>query len=171
MASFSKALRMERAEREGRILRRRSAAAHGGHAPERTWRQRLERMRSYPSTKQVRRAAGHQHRDGEYRGEVVKNRLHLDVGPFDRSTEARCSDFAAEGNEFCVLCTSAPWKRAVGEERDAGAEPRGGLPSLGTADRAPASGAAGRAPFADRLRLAPGPRQPGAMPSWPVRRR
>ena len=58
MASFSKALRMERAEREGRILRRRSAAAHGGHAPERTWRQRLERMRSYPSTKQVRRAAG-----------------------------------------------------------------------------------------------------------------
>ncbi|WP_254895902.1 BCCT family transporter [Streptomyces sp. NA02536] len=58
MASFSKALRMERAEREGRVLRRRSAAAHGGHAPERTWRQRLERMRSYPSTKQVRRGAG-----------------------------------------------------------------------------------------------------------------
>ncbi|MGW1404078.1 hypothetical protein ACWCRF_36870, partial [Streptomyces sp. NPDC002405] len=27
--------------------------AHGGHVPERTWRQRLERMRSYPSKKQV----------------------------------------------------------------------------------------------------------------------
>ncbi|WP_240503337.1 BCCT family transporter, partial [Streptomyces prasinopilosus] len=53
MASFSKALRMERAEREGRVLRRQSTAAHGGQAPERTWRQRLERMRSYPSQKQV----------------------------------------------------------------------------------------------------------------------
>ncbi|MGJ3561830.1 BCCT family transporter [Streptomyces sp. INA 01156] len=53
MASFSKALRMERAEREGRVLRRQSTAAHGGHVPERTWRQRLERMRSYPSKKQV----------------------------------------------------------------------------------------------------------------------
>jgi choline/glycine/proline betaine transport protein len=53
MASFSKALRMERAEREGRVLRRQSAAAHGGHVPERTWRQRLAGMRSYPSKKQV----------------------------------------------------------------------------------------------------------------------
>ena len=31
MASFSKALRMERAEREGQVLRRQSTAAHGGH--------------------------------------------------------------------------------------------------------------------------------------------
>ncbi|MFD8349011.1 choline BCCT transporter BetT [Streptomyces coelicoflavus] len=53
MASFSKALRMERAEREGRFLRRPSAAAHGGQVPERTWRQRLERMRSHASRKQV----------------------------------------------------------------------------------------------------------------------
>jgi choline/glycine/proline betaine transport protein len=53
MASFSKVLRMERAEREGRALHRRSTAVHGGFAPERTWRQRLERMRSYPSKKQV----------------------------------------------------------------------------------------------------------------------
>ena len=53
MASFSKALRMERAEREGQVLRRQSTAAHGGHVPERTWRQRLARMRSYPSKKQV----------------------------------------------------------------------------------------------------------------------
>jgi choline/glycine/proline betaine transport protein len=53
MASFSKALRMERAEREGRFLHRQSAAVHGGQVPERTWRQRLERMRSYPSRKQV----------------------------------------------------------------------------------------------------------------------
>ncbi|MFP5312913.1 MAG: choline BCCT transporter BetT [Actinomycetes bacterium] len=53
MASFSKALRMERAEREGQILRRQSAAAHGGQVPDRTWRQRLAAMRSYPSKKQV----------------------------------------------------------------------------------------------------------------------
>ncbi|MDI3331022.1 MAG: choline BCCT transporter BetT [Micrococcus sp.] len=53
MMSFSKVLRMERAEREGQTLRRQSMAAHGGHVPERTWRQRLAGMRSYPSKKQV----------------------------------------------------------------------------------------------------------------------
>ncbi|MGF9662455.1 choline BCCT transporter BetT [Arthrobacter crystallopoietes] len=53
MASFSKVLRMERAEREGLVLRRRSAAAHGGHAPEKTWRQRLAGLRSYPSNRAV----------------------------------------------------------------------------------------------------------------------
>lgn len=34
MASFSKVLRMERAEREGQVIRRRTAAAHGGQTPE-----------------------------------------------------------------------------------------------------------------------------------------
>jgi choline/glycine/proline betaine transport protein len=53
MASFSKALRMERAEREGHVLRRQATAAHGGLVPERSWRQRLAGMRSYPSKKQV----------------------------------------------------------------------------------------------------------------------
>ena len=53
MMSFSKVLRMERAEREGQVLRRQSVAAHGGHVPERTWRQRLAGMRSYPSRRQV----------------------------------------------------------------------------------------------------------------------
>lgn len=53
MASFSKVLRMERAEREGHIMRRRAAAAHGGHVPEKTWRQRLARLRSYPSKRSV----------------------------------------------------------------------------------------------------------------------
>ncbi|MFD9669301.1 choline BCCT transporter BetT [Rhodococcus sp. NPDC059968] len=53
MASFSKALRMERAEREGQMLRRRSVAVHGGLAPEKTWRQRLGSLRSYPSKKAV----------------------------------------------------------------------------------------------------------------------
>ncbi|MCG2622939.1 choline BCCT transporter BetT [Arthrobacter sp. I2-34] len=53
MASFSKVLRMERADREGQVLRRHSMAAHGGYAPERTWRQRLAGMRAYPSKKQV----------------------------------------------------------------------------------------------------------------------
>ena len=55
MASFSKALRMERAEREGQVLRRRSAAATGGRAPERSWRQRLAGMRSFPSLGDVER--------------------------------------------------------------------------------------------------------------------
>ena len=55
MASFSKVLRMERAEREGRTRKRRTAAAHGGRAPEKTWRQRLATLRSYPSQKSVSR--------------------------------------------------------------------------------------------------------------------
>ncbi|MFP3461978.1 choline BCCT transporter BetT [Arthrobacter globiformis] len=53
MASFTKALRIERAQREGRILRRRSTAADGGHVPERTWRHRLAGIWSYPSKKQA----------------------------------------------------------------------------------------------------------------------
>lgn len=53
MASFSKVLRMERAEREGQVLRRRSMAVHGGQTPEKTWRQRLAQLRSYPSNKAV----------------------------------------------------------------------------------------------------------------------
>ena len=53
MASFSKVLRMERAEREGHVMRRRSVAATGGHAPEKTWRQRLAHLRAYPSNKAV----------------------------------------------------------------------------------------------------------------------
>lgn len=53
MASFSKALRMERAEREGRVLRRKSSAADGGTAPEKTWKQRLAGLRAYPSDRSV----------------------------------------------------------------------------------------------------------------------
>lgn len=55
MASFSKVLRMERAEHEGRMNRRKATAAHGGAAPDKTWRQRLAQLRSYPSNKQVAR--------------------------------------------------------------------------------------------------------------------
>lgn len=55
MASFSKVLRMERAEREGRTRKRRTTAAHGGRTPEKTWRQRLATLRSYPSKKSVDR--------------------------------------------------------------------------------------------------------------------
>jgi choline/glycine/proline betaine transport protein len=58
MASFSKVLRMERAEREGRTLRRRLDAVHGGLVPEKTWRQRLARLRSYPSQKAVAQFVG-----------------------------------------------------------------------------------------------------------------
>lgn len=53
MASFHKVLRMERAEREGQVLRRRSMAPIGGHVPERSWKQRLEQMRAFPTLRQV----------------------------------------------------------------------------------------------------------------------
>lgn len=53
MASFYKVLRMERAEREGQVLRRPSMAPIGGHVPERSWKQRLEQMRAFPSQRQV----------------------------------------------------------------------------------------------------------------------
>ena len=53
MISFYKALRMERADREGQVLRRRSIAPTGGQVPERSWKQRLERMRAFPTQRQV----------------------------------------------------------------------------------------------------------------------
>ncbi len=53
MASFYKVLRMERAEREGQVLRRRSVAPIGGHVPERSWKQRLEQMLAYPTRRQA----------------------------------------------------------------------------------------------------------------------
>ncbi|WBY02703.1 choline BCCT transporter BetT [Ramlibacter tataouinensis] len=53
MASFHKVLRMERAEREGQVLRRPSIAPSGGHVPERSWKQRLEQLRAFPSLRQV----------------------------------------------------------------------------------------------------------------------
>ncbi len=53
MASFYKVLRMERAEREGQVLRKPSMAPIGGHVPERSWKQRLEQLRAFPSLPQV----------------------------------------------------------------------------------------------------------------------
>ena len=53
MASFYKVLRMERAEREGQVLHKRSVAPIGGHLPERSWKQRLEQLRAFPSLRQV----------------------------------------------------------------------------------------------------------------------
>lgn len=53
MASFYKVLRMERADREGQVLRRRTIAPSGGHLPERSWKQRLERLRAFASLRQV----------------------------------------------------------------------------------------------------------------------
>ncbi|HEX3157365.1 MAG TPA: choline BCCT transporter BetT, partial [Gemmatimonadaceae bacterium] len=53
MASFYKVLRMERAEREGQVLRKPSMAPSGGHVPERSWKQRLEQLRAFPSLRQV----------------------------------------------------------------------------------------------------------------------
>lgn len=53
MASFYKVLRMERAERVGQVLRRRSMAPIGGHMPERSLRQRLEHLRAFASLRQA----------------------------------------------------------------------------------------------------------------------
>lgn len=53
MASFYKVLRMERAEREGQVLHRRTMAPIGGHVPERSWKQRLEQVLTFPSQRQV----------------------------------------------------------------------------------------------------------------------
>ncbi len=53
MSSFYKVLRMERAEREGQVLHRRSIAPIGGHVPERSWKQRLEQLRAFPSMRQA----------------------------------------------------------------------------------------------------------------------
>lgn len=58
MASFSKALRMERAERERQVLRRRSTTATGGHVPERSWHQRLAGLRAFPSKDMVAQFIG-----------------------------------------------------------------------------------------------------------------
>lgn len=55
MAAFYKALRMERAEREGKVLRRPSIAPGGGHVPERSWKQRLGRLLAFPSRREVTR--------------------------------------------------------------------------------------------------------------------
>lgn len=52
MFSFSKALKIERAEREGKVLRRRSVTPSGGHIPERSWTQRLGQMLTYPSKRE-----------------------------------------------------------------------------------------------------------------------
>src|SRR5699024_12584271 len=55
LASFAKLLRLERAGPEGLSRKRRTPAAHGGRPPEKTWRQRLATLRSYPSQKSVSR--------------------------------------------------------------------------------------------------------------------
>lgn len=71
-ASFSKVLRMERAEREGRTRKRRTTAEHGGRTPEKTWRQRLATLRSYPSKKPV----------SQFMGEVVEPALEAVAAEF-----------------------------------------------------------------------------------------
>ena len=53
MASFYKVLRMERAERQGQVLQKRSMAPIGGYLPQRSLRQRLEQLRAFPSLHQV----------------------------------------------------------------------------------------------------------------------
>ena len=81
MASFSKVLRMERAEREGRARRHRGLAVHGGRAPEKTWRQRLARMRSYPSSRSAER----------FLSEIARPAL-----------EAVAAEFRAQGGEVTL---------------------------------------------------------------------
>ncbi|MCY0906653.1 choline BCCT transporter BetT [Arthrobacter sp. H14-L1] len=59
MASFTKALRVERAQRESQLLRQQSKAVHGSHGPDRTWRQRLTGIRSYPSKNELAKFMEH----------------------------------------------------------------------------------------------------------------
>lgn len=53
MFSFSKALRIEHAENEGKVLRRPSITPSGGQMPERSWKQRLGQMLAYPSKREA----------------------------------------------------------------------------------------------------------------------
>lgn len=53
MISFYKALRIERAEKEGTVLRRATITPSGGHIPERSWKQRLGQMLTYPSKREA----------------------------------------------------------------------------------------------------------------------
>ncbi|WP_255524271.1 BCCT family transporter [Lysobacter sp. H21R4] len=53
MASFYKALGMERAEREGTVLRKPSIAPSGGPVPERSWKQRLGHLLTFPSLREA----------------------------------------------------------------------------------------------------------------------
>lgn len=53
MMSFYKALRIERAERSGKVLRHADKTPSGSQMPERSWRQRLEQMLTYYIEKEV----------------------------------------------------------------------------------------------------------------------
>lgn len=86
MASFSKVLRMERAEREGRAQRRRTVSATGGAVPEKTWRQRLASFRAYPSRKTV----------DQFMARVVKPALQ------DVSKEFASQGYHAELTDFSL---------------------------------------------------------------------
>ena len=52
MFSFYKALRIERAEQEGKVIRDPTITPSGGHIPERSWKQRLGQMLTFPSKKE-----------------------------------------------------------------------------------------------------------------------
>lgn len=53
MFSFYKALRIERAEQEGRVLPNPKITSSGGHIPERSWKQRLEQMLRYATKREA----------------------------------------------------------------------------------------------------------------------
>jgi len=53
MFSFYKALKIERAENEGKVLRRPTVAPSGSTIPERSWKQRLGQMLTYPSKREA----------------------------------------------------------------------------------------------------------------------
>lgn len=52
MFSFYKALRIERAEQEGKVIRDPAITPSGGHIPERSWKQRLGQMLTFASKKE-----------------------------------------------------------------------------------------------------------------------
>ncbi|WP_367106958.1 choline BCCT transporter BetT [uncultured Psychrobacter sp.] len=74
MFSFSKALRIERAENEGKVLRRPSITPSGGHLPERSWKQRLGQMLAYPSKREA----------VQFLDRIVRPALNDVAGEFER---------------------------------------------------------------------------------------
>ncbi|MCZ2085745.1 MAG: choline BCCT transporter BetT [Flavobacteriales bacterium] len=52
MFSFYKALRIERAEQEGKVIRDPTITPSGGHIPDRSWKQRLGQMLTFASKKE-----------------------------------------------------------------------------------------------------------------------
>lgn len=120
MFSFYKALKIERAEREGTQLRRATIAPSGGHIPERSWTQRLGQMLAYPTEREtlkfiertVRPALNDVAREFQRQGYIAE-RINADddnapatmTGPLLRLSTAATTDFYYQ---VAIVKTPAP---------------------------------------------------------------